>query len=650
MKEISFFSLSARRYIAAAVLLFVALLPAMAGNTNTYYYKATATASPSSSAGKVYISKTSTSNPNYNNNQPITGDGEGFDPWIGSTTYPETTIYLYAQPNSGYIFSGWSYNNTIVSENSNYSPTISFSGSSSKPKSFEFFAIFTEQTGLVRVEVAPGDIGKGGVTISNVANTLNSTVTITARPDVFNGVKFLGWTKDEGTEYVKTQLSETFTVTAETAGTYYAHFSPAEEIVFLRIKNNKTKNFLTLYGNAKPRDYTRNYTLSGHTERNIKDGFIFENSLQMISEDKALGNPMTVFQRNGFPIGTQGTTSLTGDADLVSFCDDAEINYLNLVDGSHESHTYELTMETDEDGVTRIYTDYTCVVNYNGTHYIPLRCYLCDGKGDGNEGWAVMKTLEDLSAQQADYAEWTIYLLDSDCMEGSFGAYAKEAYTLNGKYYTTMYTEFPYQVSDDVKAYYLPLSSDNYDEDAQTIKFSIIRNGKVPPRTPVVLECPSTYESTEYKLNRLIPIVKENVPDLQGNVLSGYTSYYNTNRNPKVNTVPNLKPDMFILSQVNGKLGWYYSKAENMTPNKAYLDLSRFNASPDDIDGLARTIRFKFGDDGESSEFTGVITPEYADDIEGPLFDLNGRRVTDGDAYGLKKGVYVTKGKKIIVK
>ena len=627
----------------------------MGGNTNTYYYKATATASPSSSAGKVYISKTSTSDPTYNNNQPIEGQGEGFDPWLGRTTYPETTIYLYAQPNSGYIFSGWKLNNdnTILSVNSNYSPTISFSGSDVNHRtSYNFFAVFTELTGLIKVDVAPSDVGRGGVTISNAANTASSPpVTITARPDVSNGVKFLGWTKDEGTEYVKYNLSETIEVNEQTKGTYYAHFSEAEEVVYLRIKNNKTKNFLTFYGNAKPAIHKRNYTLSGHTERNISDGFIFENCLKMIPSDKALGNPMTVIQRNGTPIGTQGTTSLTGEADLVGVFDGNEIHYLNLVDGSHDTHTYELTMETDQNGVTRIYTNYTCVVNYDGRdHEIPLRCYLCDGKGDGKEGWAVMKTLEGLPNGQEDYAEWTIYLLDSDCEEGSFGAYAKEAYTLNGHYYTTMYTEFPYQVSDGVNAYYLPLSSDNYDENAQTVKFSLIRNGKVPPRTPVVLECPSTYESTDFKKNRLIPIVKENVPLLQDNVLSGYTSYYDQDKTPYVNTITNLKPDMFILSQVNGKLGWYYSKAETMTPNKAYLDFSRFNVSPEDIDGAARTVKFKFGDDGESSEFTGIISPEYADEVDGPLFDLNGLRVTGGDAYGLKKGIYISNGKKIVVK
>ena len=53
---------------------------------------------------------------------------------------------------------------------------------------------------------------------------------------------------------------------------------------------------------------------------------------------------------------------------------------------------------------------------------------------------------------------------------------------------------------------------------------------------------------------------------------------------------------------------------------------------------------------GDDDEATGVIAPKYADQVEGPLFDLNGRRVTDGDAYSLKKGIYITNGKKIVVK
>ena len=47
------------------------------------------------------------------------------------------------------------------------------------------------------------------------------------------------------------------------------------------------------------------------------------------------------------------------------------------------------------------------------------------------------------------------------------------------------------------------------------------------------------------------------------------------------NKITNNKSSMFILSKVDGDLGWFYFTANYMTPNKAFLDLSLIICSYD---------------------------------------------------------------------
>ncbi len=266
----------------------------------------------------------------------------------------------------------------------------------------------------------------------------------------------------------------------------------------------------------------------------------------------------------------------------------------------------------------------------------------------------------DYAVMQADNTKntiyWDVFLLEEENTQGSFGANAKAefsgngTYGENGKYYTTMFTDFPYRLGDGVKAYYLPLSPETYDEKNKKVHFTEIAD-IVPGNSAVVLECPSDYDGTN---NRLFPLLPEDLPEdapaslpyPDTNLLNGYISISNNGADP--NKDVNNKSSMFILSKVDGDLGWYYYTNDYMTPNKAYLDLSPWDELYHQNERLARELRFVFGKDDDGA--TGIIAPKYAEKVDGPLFDLNGRRVADGDAYGLKKGIYVTGGKKIVVK
>ncbi|MDY6252376.1 MAG: hypothetical protein SPL48_06605 [Bacteroidales bacterium] len=82
-----------------------------------------------------------------------------------------------------------------------------------------------------------------------------------------------------------------------------------------------------------------------------------------------------------------------------------------------------------------------------------------------------------------------------------------------GKYYTTMYTKFPYRCLDGVKAYVVS----SVDATAHKVVLSEIKSGEVPSGTPVVLECTST-KPVE---NRLLPLLEEPAAIAETNLLKG---------------------------------------------------------------------------------------------------------------------------------
>ena len=624
------------QWLSLVVVMLLAFLPDANAFSSTYYYSATVTANPSDGGGgKVYITSSANQTPengDYVATKTITGSERNWT-FIGDAG---ATFHLFAQANTDedWIFDHWaegSVNGTQVGTPgvTALNSTKRFSSTSSNsPTEFKYFAIFKEMTGLIKVKSA--DPQYGSVSIDKPDNKKNDLVTLKAFPDVANGVKFLGWTKDDGTENLNPSPNP-FELTAndDTKGTYYAHFSEPAERLYVRIQNKATGRFLCFYGTtpAKQHQIERD---GGDPQQ---DGFIFENSLQLIDCDKAQGNPETVFMRSGTASG-QGVTT---DIDLsVNSPRETPVSYHLLT-----SNQKELTMVKEGD-TYKIYSVFDLPYN-DGGDTAPRNCYLCD---DGESDWLQMMYMEN-SGVAAAAAEWYVYFLDEETTEGAFGANAKETYTKDGLFYTTMYTDFAYECLDGVKAYYLDINSDSYDEKKHLVYFSEIPKGIVPAFTAVVLECPAVQNeasnSPSAVTNRLIPLITggPKQPEISINEGSHFLKGYVSVNGEKVG---NNKSTMYVLSYNTVGLGFYHYSGANMTPNKAYLD----TYVP--VDGYqgASTVSFVFGKDKESLGETDKITLHEAvvDDNDAPIYDLQGRKMKGN----LPKGIYVRNGQKFVVK
>ena len=626
------------RMLCTLLLLCAEITTAMA--TSTFYYAANAIASPTG-GGKVYVSSTSTSNPSYQQSpHRITGSQRT----IG---YGEVTLYYYAKANDGYIFDHWaegSAGGESVSTSSSYTAQgLQFTSTSSgSPTTFNYYAVFKAQTGQIKVKSS--DESKGGVSISNPDNEMGDEVTLTARPDVSNGVMFLGWKKNNTGDYISTDNPLVLTASSETKGTYWAYFSDPATKVYIRLKNNKTGRFLSFYGNGRISDHTRDLEYDGTTYNNVKDGFIFNGSFKMIGATDAQGNPSTVFLRSGHGQGTGVTTGVDFSAHGVA--------YSSLVGAntSQENGKYMLKMEGDGSSV-RIYTNYTVSINTGFPYYTQsqdLPTYLCDEGGD----YAVMKTIQGLSAAEQSAAEWTLYSLDETTTAGAFGANTKAKFTKDGKYYTTMYTDFPYKLLDDVNAYYL-VFNEEFTEITDRVVFTPVNGKKVAANTAVILECPAVQndiELTDVVTNRLLPLTKDYPVETVNSGLNFLKGYISVNGS----TVAN-QDNFYVLSSNKGVLGFHPYSKSTMTPNKAYLDVRVSDQNV--VEEHAKGVTFFFGepeDNTDNSEATGIeLSNQIVDEDESaPVYNLNGIKVAEGKAAEkmLHPGVYVKKGKKFVVK
>lgn len=605
-----------KRWLSTMLLSLVCVLPALAyGTGSTYYYSATASIRPTGT-GKVYVATEATDDPAYQSTaQTITGDQY-------SAQNARVTFYWYAQANDGYIFKNWvDGSGNVVSANRNFNQTETITSTTQNSRtSVSYTAVFEQQTGVVKV--ASSDNSRGVIDISNANNANGDEVTLYAIPDVSNGVTFVGWRKGNDTSLpiLSTKLEYTLTASTETAGTYYAFFTEPAEQVFVRLMNKKTGRFLSIYGTQKASRHTS--TLSNQS---VHDGFIFTNGLKMLSASDAQGNPTTVFLRSGQPSGVGVTLEANLSAQGASLASDTDDG---LIDKK-----YLVQFNRNTDGQTfRIYT--TMSVDDSGTA-IDFRSYLCDEGTD----WAVMKSVMQYPiTDESDL--WYVYVLGEEQTEGAFGANTKAKFTKDGKYYTTMYTAFPYQLLDGVKAYYLPADIEHYNEDSHTASFQEVTSGKVPAYTAVILECSDVQNTSGTAVNnRLMPLT-ESVASVVGesaNLLKGYVSMNGS-------TVANDKEFKYVLSSASDKLGFYHSSKATMSPNKAYLQIPEHAAANE----IAQRSSFRFGFDEEEEQTPTAIKVTdmtVSDDADAPIYDLQGRRVQHA-----VKGIYIKNGKKIFVK
>ncbi|WP_424049399.1 hypothetical protein [Prevotella melaninogenica] len=213
----------------------------------------------------------------------------------------------------------------------------------------------------------------------------------------------------------------------------------------------------------------------------------------------------------------------------------------------------------------------------------------------------------------------------------------------DGKYYTTLYVDFPFQIKGDVKAYTIEgVEAKNADGYYFAKVKKLAQQGDVvPAQTAVVLECNSTNPAD----NQLLPTGDE-TPVTSNNRLCGtffgeaingltvkdgagndYNVMHDNIRAFNINTTDSRNP-----------IGFYKVKSNvtNIPGNKAFLVLTNAEAQ-------AKGFVLEFEDGGT----TGIETIESSKHSteSGIYYDLQGRRVENPT-----RGVYIVNGKKVVIK
>ena len=213
----------------------------------------------------------------------------------------------------------------------------------------------------------------------------------------------------------------------------------------------------------------------------------------------------------------------------------------------------------------------------------------------------------------------------------------------DGKYYTTLYVDFPFQIKGDVKAYTIEgVEAKNADGYYFAKVKKLAQQGDVvPAQTAVVLECNSTNPAD----NQLLPTGDE-TPETSNNRLCGtffgeaingltvkdgagndYNVMHDNIRAFNINTADSRNPIGFY--KVN-------STVTTIPGNKAFLVLTNAEAQ-------AKGFVLEFEDGGT----TGIETIENSKNSteDGVYYDLQGRRVENPT-----RGVYIVNGKKVVIK
>lgn len=461
--------------LLCCIVAFV--LPSWAGGTD-YYYKVTATAQPTG-AGKVYVSSSKET-------APADGDAKWKDEAEGTGSGSSTgqaaskEFYLYAKPADGYVFDKWTKadGTTEVSRQKNTSTgTLSSSSKDEKnPAEYGYIAHFSK-AGDVYVVSEDETIGTAG--IDNPKNTVGDAVTLTAYPDIFSGT-FKAWTKDG--KVVSTDNPYTFTVDEASKGKYVATFSKIDM---------QNKGFYCYVHNVAQ---SRSLGLMGISDKTVsRSNRYLKNSIMLLEDgsDIMRSSPAFVLKLTGSPDGfgglinanleAQGMGSKDISGNTFTFSNAGDYLYIYGSAGSLSAYMVDYADAfTQEEHVGK--------VNHPGIYNGP----------DAND----------------KQFRWVVTPITELSKDFCFGAMpSSKTKDEAGKYYTTMYTKFPYRCLDGVKAYVVS----SVDETAHKVVLSEIKSGEVPSGTPVVLECTST-KPVE---NRLLPLLEEPAAIAETNLLKG---------------------------------------------------------------------------------------------------------------------------------
>lgn len=460
--------------LLCCIVAFV--LPSWAGGTD-YYYKVTATAQPTG-AGKVYVASTKEAAP-ADGDEKWKTEASATDKKNSSQQAASKEFWLYAKPAEGYVLVNWTKADGSVQGTNKIQSTGVLSSSKeneSNPEAYTFTAHFAK-AGAVVVESA--DELLGGASIDKPSNAVGDQVTLTATADMFAG-RFTGWTTPSGT--VVKDSPYTFTVTEANKGTYIANYEKTDV---------STTGIYCYVHNVK---FKRSLGLMGISDKTVStDNRYLKNSIMLLEDgsDIMRSSPAFVLKLTGSPDGAGGLIDANLEAQGMGSKD---ISGKTFTFTNHGDHLYIY-------GSAGTNTAY--MVDYNDAFTQEEHVGKVNHPGLYNGA----------NENDASY-HWVVTPISEDSKDFCFGAMpSPKTKDEAGKYYTTMYTKFPYRCLDGVKAYVVS----SVDATAHKVVLSEIKSGEVPSGTPVVLECTST-KPVE---NRLLPLVEEPAAIAETNLLKG---------------------------------------------------------------------------------------------------------------------------------
>ncbi len=447
----------------------------------TFYYKVTAEAKPTG-YGKVYMSTTNET-PTDDQYGSLRGTGIKKENITGTQVEAITrTAYLWAKPEEGYVFTHWASENLKTGEETPFSWSkrasdifTTASTTSDEAKTYKYNAHFAKQG---KVYVVSSDEGLGTVKIDVPENKVGDEVTLTAMPDELVG-RFLGW-RFGNSSTLTTENPYTFKVTNSNAGAYTAIYESKETStkgVYCFVRNNSTNRLLGV---------------SGSEENDLSDDQReFKHSLMMVPKNiaRAHATPALV-------IKVIGESTQTGSME-------------NLEMISQGISTYDLN-----------HTRFRAAKKYDGSYYVfgsyeGISLYIND-RGNTTRKYEFIGNVRTPTLwnrnEEEKYSRWYLDVIDEEHPDNYFGAMPDEKCKKGPKYYTTLFTAFPYQCLDGVKAY----TVDKLNEIGQP-HLEEIKGGKVPANTAVVLECTGTQPID----NRLMPLTEDIAPLTTNNMLKG---------------------------------------------------------------------------------------------------------------------------------
>lgn len=639
----------------SAVLLFHGTSLGNSSLTTWYANTTCVVKSTDSSQGLVYVSDKNTTpkDEEYQEEVSVTNHTSKQNT---SDTAPgnfNVTFYLKAKPAEGYKFEKWVRNGETISTQANYTWTYSHSTGTQDPNSTA--GISTTVTAYfipdndVSTEV---NIPAGYITLDPIAPHVGDMVTastfvkpihnINGNPEATSNknvmMEFDHWEDDKGNNL---GTDETITFKVEREMTLKAIFREIGEIPrpgkYYRVRNAWNR-VLTVAGNysvsvtgprelpqtllrwALPLDH--NYD-DFHTSAANNDFYVTDAIEPICPESE----PGTIFYiEEGTLDNAQNPTtvrqvSLTGQDVNTYNLMKQRFNVVKMNESNFPGYLgVTATIAGQNCGLKTVNRDNQACVNLSGFQDTSL-----DGA----------LAIQPIDEEHVDYF-W-------------FGASPDEKMFFDGRWWTTMYTTFPYKCyePDGVEAYYL---KEAFDENGTAyVMAQELEGGNVPAHTAVLLRCRSIYS----KENRLIPLDPDQpmALGLEENLLKGVLQLYENEDGTKGREAYDDSTMKVFGFNQDGEVGFYSTPDPDsevlltLPANRCYLDTTLI-PEPEEEGTTRDAFKLTTYDILTGIKFVPA-TQENTDEVifdGAPIYDLMGRRIRNPQP----GTIYIVNGKKLV--